>query len=117
MSSMMRAHGVDAFLVGEAFMRAPRIPARRWLRCSSSSRQGAARAPTPVLIRAVTGSEFVSAIVAEGIAKHWTTADGDVRAVDGLSFRVRARNAQRAARPLRLRQVDDAAAHRRARDR
>ena len=28
----------------------------------------------------------MSAIVAEGIAKHWTTADGDVRAVDGLSF-------------------------------
>jgi sn-glycerol 3-phosphate transport system ATP-binding protein len=28
----------------------------------------------------------VSAIVAEGIAKHWTTADGEVRAVDGLSF-------------------------------
>jgi len=28
----------------------------------------------------------VSAIVAEGIAKHWTTADGAVRAVDGLSF-------------------------------
>ena len=28
----------------------------------------------------------MSAIVAEGISKHWTTADGDVRAVDGLSF-------------------------------
>ena len=28
----------------------------------------------------------MSAIVAEGIAKHWTTADGDVRAVDGVSF-------------------------------
>ena len=28
----------------------------------------------------------MSAIVAEGIAKHWTTADGEVRAVDGLSF-------------------------------
>jgi len=28
----------------------------------------------------------VSAIAAEGISKHWTTADGEVRAVDGLSF-------------------------------
>ena len=28
----------------------------------------------------------MSAIVAEGISKHWTTADGEVRAVDGLSF-------------------------------
>ncbi|MEO8304105.1 MAG: ABC transporter ATP-binding protein [Betaproteobacteria bacterium] len=28
----------------------------------------------------------MSAIVAENISKHWTTADGDVRAVDGLSF-------------------------------
>jgi len=28
----------------------------------------------------------VSAIVAENISKHWTTADGQVRAVDGLSF-------------------------------
>jgi sn-glycerol 3-phosphate transport system ATP-binding protein len=29
----------------------------------------------------------VSAIVAENVSKHWTTAEGDVRAVDGLSFR------------------------------
>jgi len=28
----------------------------------------------------------VSAIVAENLSKHWRTADGDVRAVDGLSF-------------------------------
>ena len=28
----------------------------------------------------------MSAIVAENLSKHWTTADGDVRAVDGLSF-------------------------------
>jgi sn-glycerol 3-phosphate transport system ATP-binding protein len=28
----------------------------------------------------------VSAIVAENLSKHWTTADGDVRAVDSLSF-------------------------------
>jgi len=28
----------------------------------------------------------VSAIVAENLSKHWTTADGDVRAVDRLSF-------------------------------
>ena len=28
----------------------------------------------------------VSAIAAENISKHWTTADGQVRAVDGLSF-------------------------------
>jgi sn-glycerol 3-phosphate transport system ATP-binding protein len=28
----------------------------------------------------------VSAIVAENISKHWTTADGEVRAVDGMSF-------------------------------
>ena len=28
----------------------------------------------------------MSAIVAENISKHWTTADGEVRAVDGLSF-------------------------------
>src|SRR4029450_5870013 len=28
----------------------------------------------------------VSAIVAEGISKHWTTANGEVRAVDALSF-------------------------------
>ena len=32
------------------------------------------------------GSASVSAIVAENVSKHWTTADGDVRAVDGLSF-------------------------------
>ena len=28
----------------------------------------------------------MSAIVAEGISKHWTTAEGEVRAVDGLTF-------------------------------
>jgi sn-glycerol 3-phosphate transport system ATP-binding protein len=28
----------------------------------------------------------VSAIIAEGVSKHWTTAEGEVRAVDGLSF-------------------------------
>ena len=28
----------------------------------------------------------MSAIVAEDISKHWTTAEGDVRAVDGVSF-------------------------------
>jgi sn-glycerol 3-phosphate transport system ATP-binding protein len=28
----------------------------------------------------------VSAIAAENVSKHWTTADGDVRAVDGLTF-------------------------------
>ncbi len=28
----------------------------------------------------------MSAIVAENVSKHWTTADGEVRAVDGLSF-------------------------------
>jgi sn-glycerol 3-phosphate transport system ATP-binding protein len=28
----------------------------------------------------------VSAIIAENLSKHWTTADGEVRAVDGLSF-------------------------------
>jgi sn-glycerol 3-phosphate transport system ATP-binding protein len=28
----------------------------------------------------------VSAIVAENLSKHWTTPDGDVRAVDGLAF-------------------------------
>jgi sn-glycerol 3-phosphate transport system ATP-binding protein len=28
----------------------------------------------------------VSTIVVENVSKHWTTADGDVRAVDGLSF-------------------------------
>jgi len=28
----------------------------------------------------------VSAIAAQGLAKHWTTADGDVRAVDDVSF-------------------------------
>jgi len=28
----------------------------------------------------------VSAIAAENLSKHWTTADGEVRAVDGLSF-------------------------------
>ena len=30
----------------------------------------------------------MSAIVAENVAKHWTTAEGKVRAVDGLSFAV-----------------------------
>ena len=29
---------------------------------------------------------LLSAIVAEGLSKHWTTAHGDVRAVDGVSF-------------------------------
>src|SRR5262252_1798069 len=29
---------------------------------------------------------IVSAIAAENVSKHWTTADGKVRAVDGLSF-------------------------------
>ena len=28
----------------------------------------------------------MSAIIAEGVSKHWTTTEGDVRAVDGLSF-------------------------------
>ena len=28
----------------------------------------------------------MSAIAAENVSKHWTTADGEVRAVDGLSF-------------------------------
>ena len=28
----------------------------------------------------------MSAIIAEGVSKHWTTAEGEVRAVDGLSF-------------------------------
>jgi sn-glycerol 3-phosphate transport system ATP-binding protein len=28
----------------------------------------------------------VSAIVAANLSKHWTTAEGQVRAVDGLSF-------------------------------
>ena len=28
----------------------------------------------------------MSAIIAESVSKHWTTADGEVRAVDGLSF-------------------------------
>src|SRR5499427_8759065 len=29
---------------------------------------------------------IVSAIAAENVSKHWTTADGEVRAVDGLTF-------------------------------
>jgi sn-glycerol 3-phosphate transport system ATP-binding protein len=37
---------------------------------------------SPVLSKGST----VSAIAAENISKHWTTADGQVRAVDGLSF-------------------------------
>ena len=28
----------------------------------------------------------MSAIAVENVSKHWTTADGQVRAVDGLSF-------------------------------
>src|SRR4029078_6401892 len=58
----------------------PRIRVERWPRCL--------RIPSDIrnIPAASTGSEFVSAIVAEGIAKHWTNADGDVRAVDGLSF-------------------------------
>jgi sn-glycerol 3-phosphate transport system ATP-binding protein len=32
------------------------------------------------------GSLIVSAIAAENVSKHWTTADGEVRAVDRLSF-------------------------------
>ena len=28
----------------------------------------------------------MSAIAAENVSKHWTTAEGEVRAVDGLSF-------------------------------
>ena len=32
------------------------------------------------------GSSFVSAIVAENVSKHWTTAEGQVHAVDGISF-------------------------------
>src|SRR5438876_12385642 len=59
---------------------APRIPARRWRRCLRI------RGEIRNIPAASTGSEFVSAIVAEGISKHWTTADGEVRAVDGLSF-------------------------------
>jgi sn-glycerol 3-phosphate transport system ATP-binding protein len=35
---------------------------------------------------ASTGGAFVSAIAAENVSKHWTTAEGEVRAVDGLSF-------------------------------
>jgi len=32
----------------------------------------------------------VSAIAVENIAKHWTTAEGEVRAVDDLSFALEA---------------------------
>ncbi len=38
------------------------------------------------LTAALPGSASVSAIAAENISKHWTTAGGAVRAVDGLSF-------------------------------
>jgi sn-glycerol 3-phosphate transport system ATP-binding protein len=36
--------------------------------------------------RGVARGASVSAIVAENLSKHWTTADGDVRAVDRVSF-------------------------------
>ena len=101
----MRAHGVDAFLVGEAFMRAA-DPGAALARCSAappvsrrvtalprrSPRQLAALSraarEAPVLSnrRVARGSLIVSAIAAENVSKHWTTADGEVRAVDGLSF-------------------------------
>ena len=38
------------------------------------------------IIRRDNGERFLSAIAAENVSKHWTTADGKVRAVDGLSF-------------------------------
>ena len=113
----MRASGVGAFLVGEAFMRAPEpgaalaelVPlslaatkvatarlARRLagaiMRCRfgvppevpAGVAAGSGAYPAP--ITASPGSAIVSAIAAENVSKHWTTADGEVRAVDALSF-------------------------------
>ena len=51
------------------------------------------------------------------VSKHWTTRRGAGPRGDGPVVRPRAGDAQRAARPLGLRQVDDAAPDRRARAR
>ena len=111
----------DAFLVGEAFMRAA-DPGAALRRCSAERAGWRAELPAtvPLLLRFATvrtrraavsaGGRFVSAIVVENVSKHWTTADGQVRAVDGLSFAFERGHAQRAARAVGLRQVDDACA-------
>ena len=59
----------------------------------------------------------VSAIAVENVSKHWTTPAGQVRAVDAMSFELGAGHVQRPAGTVGLRQVDDAAPDRRARDR
>ena len=78
--AQMRRHGVNAFLVGEAFMRAPDPGAALHgaVRLDSARRRCARHV---VRIRST-----MSAIAAENISKHWTTADGEVRAVDDVSF-------------------------------
>ena len=58
----------------------------------------------------------MSAIAVENVSKHWTTADGQVRAVDGVSFALDAGTLNVLLGPVGLRQVDDAAPDRRARD-
>ena len=112
-------------------MRAPRrarVPGRRGVHARARSRRGARRrcsaeprrrafAICRRARRLTHGRSACRRSPLENVSKHWTTADGEVRAVDDLSFAFDAGHAQRAARPVGLRQVDDAAADRRPRDR
>jgi indole-3-glycerol phosphate synthase/ABC-type proline/glycine betaine transport system ATPase subunit len=101
----MRARGVEAFLVGEAFIACGRPGGgpRGAIRLTDRMGRGESRgfmtqaprdSPRPMRsldIRCyhrprLHGSAFLSAIAAENLSKHWTTADGNVRAVDEVSF-------------------------------
>ena len=104
--------------------RCNRLGAGAIMRCRSDTAAGEARAAPAVRPTnperpnaAVAGSAFVSAIAVENVSKHWTTADGRGARRRRHVVRVRRGHAQRAARPVGLRQVDDAAPDRGARDR
>ena len=89
------------------------VPGRRGVHARARSRR---RVDGAVRLDFGSRTSRVSAIAVENVSKHWTTADGQVRAVDGISFALARGHAQRAARPVGLRQVDDAAPDRRTRD-
>ena len=94
--------------------RRQRVPGRRGVHARAGSRRGADGA---VRLTAERPDVRVGHRRRTTSASTGRPPTAQVRAVDAISFAFDAGHAQRAARPVGLRQVDDAAADRRARDR